>query len=228
MENLPPKILNLPHKKTGVYTEYILWSAMPESERLTLGISDQKTFAAKYKVHESTLSNWKKRGDFDQRVDALVKMWARDRTPTVIMGIYKSAVGGNSQSQRLWLEYFHDHSQKLEVTSTTKVELSPNDLRFIIDGFPEPDRTKFYGYLRDIIDFANALRRARQLDDEPAPEQYDEPEEPLLEQADHDAPNVPEQKGDALAESDPASLRCDMVWQILAHYHEGAARWRQE
>ena len=91
--------------RVDVYTEFILWFAMPPAERAKLGIKNQGQFADYYKVSPNTLSRWKDRMDFETRVDKIQMMWGKEKTADVIQGIYRAAVKGNPMSQLLWLQY---------------------------------------------------------------------------------------------------------------------------
>lgn len=211
--------------RTAVYTEFILWSAMPDAEQQRLGITSQKQFADQHNIAENTLSRWKHRPDFETRVDAILKVWAVGKTPNVVQGIYKAAVKGNPMSQLLWLQYFKGFtSNKDQGSQTVKVEVGPNDVRFIIEGLPEPLRSKHYANLAELIADANAVQSARTADDtswdEPAPEN-------VQDEADQDASHVSESQGNALAAGYKASVRANMVGEAFPHHHQSAA-WRGE
>lgn len=144
--------------RVDVYTEFILWSAMPPSERMRLGIETQEQFVDFYKIGANTPARWKRRPDFEARVTTLRKEWAFGKTSAVIEGIYRSAVKGNPFSQKLWLQYFHDFSEKQMVQHKIMSTVSVDDVRFLVDVLPEPERAKCQGHLREIID-ALALHR---------------------------------------------------------------------
>ena len=147
-------------KRIDIYEEFVLWSAMPPSERMRLGIETQEEFVAFYKIGTNTPTRWKRRPDFELRVTALRREWAFGKTGAVIEGIYRSALKGNPFSQKLWLQYFLGFTERTETTTTNKVEVGVNDVRFIIDGLPEPECTKFHGYIREIVEFANMVKQA--------------------------------------------------------------------
>lgn len=206
-----------------MYTEFILWTAMPHPEKVKLGIETQQQFSEHYGLGINTPTRWKQRKDFEERVDKILKMWAIDKTPDVVHSIYRSAIKGNPMSQLLWLQYFKRFNPKTEVVNTHKVEISVNDIRFIIEGMPESYRPKFYGYIREIIDTGVTLRNSGELAD-------GFPDEPELEDgvrgsADNDAQDLPERESDVLAASHPVSIRCDMEWPTQSRHYQGAARW---
>ena len=79
-----------PVKKESAYEQFILWSAMPPIERMKLGIQTQEEFAEKNFIAASTTTMWRKRPDFQKRVEDLRRHWAFDKTSDVIYGIFSS------------------------------------------------------------------------------------------------------------------------------------------
>lgn len=208
--------------KVAVYEEFILWSALPYEEQVKLGIETQGQFAAFYNVQESTLSNWKDRKDYKPRVRALRDKWAFGKTGKVIDGIYRAAVRGNPHSQRLWMQVFEGFSEKQEVTHVQKVEITPTDIRFIIEGLPENLKIKHYANLRELLDDASMVRSARDAEgsdwtDGPAPTV---PIETYI-----DAQDVSREGTDVVAPRYTSSV-CDyMVGKISPNNYKGAERW---
>ncbi len=230
MQQLQPINANKPlPQKSNLYLEFVLWSAMPTPERIKLGIETQKAFAEFNHVEESTLSRWKARADYQDRVRKILKMWAFDKTPDVVMGIYRAALKGNSDSQRIWLQYFEGWSEKQTVEHVIKVQMAPGDLRFLIEGMPEQFKNKFYGYIREIIDTAVSLRNAGQLLDGYAEDPAIEAD--VLEPANNDAQDLPGRRTDAVARGDQGSVCSDLehytdrTAPAPAHNNKSAARW---
>lgn len=217
--------------KNSLYTEFILWSAMPEGEQIRLGLETQKAFAEFHNVEESTLSRWKNRADYEKRVDAILKMWSVGKTPTVIHGIYRAAVKGNPMSQLLWLQYFKNFSQKSEIEHSQKVEIGENDIRFIIAVLPEPYRSKFYGYIDEIIATTHEIRNAGEIDETNWSER---PAGDLPQETDHDAQTLPDTGANEVPESDSASVRSDMgnntgrrAFASASDYQSASRRWQE-
>ena len=147
--------------KRSIYNEFILWTAMPHPEKVRLGIETQGQFSEQYKINEDTLTNWKKRPDFEQRVDAILKMWSTDKTPDVVHSIYRAAVKGNPMSQLLWLQYFKGFDpKKIEDPNKKKAVLGIGDIRHAIEQLPEQLKEKHYGYLRELAEDLSAVRNA--------------------------------------------------------------------
>ena len=212
--------------KASLYDEFILWFAAPSPYKQKIGLETQKQFADYYGTSERNLSRWKERYDFEPRVRELRRKWGFEKTGAVIEGIYRSAVKGNPLSQKLWLQVFEGFAEKTEVEHTKKVEIGVNDIRFIIEGMPEPTRTKFYGYIREIIDEAVALRNAGELAD--GLREDDGAEAAVPGKADHDAQDASEPKADVLAGRHSASVCRDMVGLLSSGNYQGPARWGKE
>lgn len=210
-----------PYKAT-VYQEFVLWTAMPSIEKRRLGLESQKAFAEYHNISENSLSNWKQRADFEPRVDAILKMWSVGKTPDVVHGIYAAAVKGNPMSQMLWLKYFKGFSEKSEVTVTNKVEVGVNDIRHLIELLPEPLKSKHYANLRELLDDSVAVRDARSVEDG---HWTARPADPISDEADHDAQDVPEPKGYEVAESHPTGVRAIVERQFFSSDYQGTARW---
>ena len=86
-----------------------------ESELLKIGT--QKEFAAKYKIHQDTLTDWKKREDFQEKVDGGMKLWGKSKTPTVLLSLLRNITKkGGSQEVKLWLQFFQGFTEKQEHT----------------------------------------------------------------------------------------------------------------
>ena len=55
-----------PYKQT-VFSRFVDWIALPLEERKKIGVDNQTAFAKKYGVRNATLTDWKKREDFDAK-----------------------------------------------------------------------------------------------------------------------------------------------------------------
>lgn len=202
-----------------------MWTAMPGLERIKLGWDTQKQFCDAHHIVEKTPSNWKKRPEFWKRVESLRAEWAKDKSGDVIYGIYRAAVKGNPLSQKLWLQYFHNFAEKTEHTESKVVEVSVNDIRFVIDQLPEPLRTKHYDNLTELLDDASAFERARGSEDG---SRFERPADEVRDEADNDAQDVSYTEADEVAEGDSKRIRQDLEWKTQPRHHESTAWWRQE
>ncbi len=150
-------------KRIDIYEEYILWSAMPPTERMKLGIETQEQFVEFYKIGINTPTAWKRRPDFEGRVTAMRREWAFGKTSAVIEGIYRAALKGNPHSQKLWLQYFHNFTEKQEISVKPHRAVSINDVMFLIEALPEELRNKHYEWVREFLLHASlAYQKAKE------------------------------------------------------------------
>lgn len=100
------------------YNEFIAWIALPEEFRSP---KNQGEFAQKFGVCQDTLSDWKKIGGFWDEVKAERQRWGKERTPNVILGLYRKAVKeGNAAEAKLWLQYIEGWAEKKDIEAAIK------------------------------------------------------------------------------------------------------------
>lgn len=209
-------------KNLATYDEFILWFALPGHEKIKMGLPTQDAFATYHGLNIKTTTRWKQRQDFLPRVTDLRKQWAQERSSDVIAAIYKSSIKGNPLSQKLWMQMYEGFTEKQEIKHTTQVDFGINDVRFLIQGLPEPLRTQHYANLRQLLDDSTMVRNAGQIEDGNLSDRY---QDAIPGEAHHDAPNLPSPKANRLANRNKAGVCEDLVWPSFAHNYQGAARW---
>lgn len=209
-------------KNPSTYDEFILWFALPGHEKQKMGLEFQDAFAAYHGITPKTLSTWKRRPDFLPSVHELRTSWAKERTSDVIAAIYKSSLKGNDKSQKLWMQLFEGFTEKTEVEKKETVEVGVNDIRFIIEALPEPHKTKFNGYIDEIISVANSIRNARDVDEAVWNER---PTYTVRDEANNDAQEFSDNGTDGMAESNQTSIRRNMVRTPSASDNQSTSRW---
>lgn len=152
-------------KKVDVYREFIIWSALPPSERGKSGIETQEQFSKHYGIGINTPTLWKQRAGFREQVNRLRDGWVFGKTSDVIESVYNSAVGGNAQSQKMWLEHFEAESKEGSKKIPDAPVMHPDDIIFIVQCMPEPYKTKHMNFLFEFLNDAQKLRYSGQLDD---------------------------------------------------------------
>lgn len=103
------------------YEQFITWLALPQSLR------DPKTqthLAQKLGVGPDTLSEWKQRDNFWDKVNKKMKLWAKEKNSDVIGILYDKIIKtGGAPEIRIWLEW----QKEIDNTSNESKELQ--DLR---------------------------------------------------------------------------------------------------
>jgi len=123
--------------KTAEYLEFVKFTATPMALR---DLKTQGDFSARWNVSEPTLSNWKNEPEFWDLVKAQLKKWGKDKTPNVIMGLYRKAVkDGNAQEAKLWLQYFEDWSEKNEEKHSGEIKVTVENGTIYVRSSSEAD-----------------------------------------------------------------------------------------
>ncbi len=125
-----------PHKE-DVFNMFVLWRSLPPVLRQNfpdkektleqmgfantmmeelLGLPRQMDFAKKFKVHETTLSEWNRKIDTEGLVKNTIKIWAKKLTPNVISALYSKAMKhGDANRVKLWMQLFEDWVEETKV-----------------------------------------------------------------------------------------------------------------
>ena len=140
--------------KENIFDMFVHWYAIPPIERRKTGVEDQNDFAKKVKVNKDTLTRWKQRPDFKIRVKEVRQEWGHDKLPDIVHAIYVSAVNGNASSQKLWMNYFSDLTDRLKDNKNEKPTprpLSVNDVLSFISILPEDKKEKYFKSMRELL-----------------------------------------------------------------------------
>lgn len=162
------------------YLQFVRWSAMTSEERVWHGIETQEQFCKIYQVPNTRiLEIWSRRPDFKSRITILREDWAFSKTGEVLGSVYAAASNGDHRSQRLWLEHVHHMTEKYDPSKPKRVEVTPDDVRNMIDAMPEEVRRRNHDRLNSIVsdmtEFEESLKRkerqeaATKTDDHLAP-----------------------------------------------------------
>ena len=93
------------------YDSFVTWIGLPKELRSP---KTQRELAKDFGVGEDTLSEWKQRPAFWEDVAKRRKSWGRERTPDVLMSLYKRIEKtGSAPEIRLWMEIMEDWQAKL-------------------------------------------------------------------------------------------------------------------
>ena len=125
--------------KPDVFEEFVLWMSIFEGVREP---RTQAEFCEKFLVNKNTLSAWKQRDDFWNKVEVEWKKWGREKTINVINKLYtKIMQEGESSNIKLWIQYFLDWTEKQETkVKFEKLEEISVMIRAIIEKkYDEPE-----------------------------------------------------------------------------------------
>ena len=115
--------------KDAEYLAFIDWIATPAFERKP---TTQQFFAKEWKVNEATLSQWKDRKGFWDKVERKMRVKARDKTSTLLGHFYNTMVTSRKpfgKDLELWLNFVQNWSKLIKVSDETETssKLSPED-----------------------------------------------------------------------------------------------------
>lgn len=130
--------------KVQEYLKFIEFMALPASLRKKVfGYITGGKFAKEFNVSIDTLTDWKRRDGFWERVRKIRKEWVKEKVSEVLDALYKKSVAeGNANEVKLFLQYaeeFED-SKTLKFEDNTKVD---EKRKKVIDAW--------YAYLKNII-----------------------------------------------------------------------------
>lgn len=147
-------------RRTGeVYNSFLEWVVLTTEEKQKIGLPTAKAFAEKYKVHESQLSRWKARDDFNQAQAELQKFKCGLMTADVLHGLYNRCVKyGMASDVELWLAYVERWDKKQILEHRQEIKLGSEDFRTLVDFLPVDEQKHFYNTLTDLIAKAETYR----------------------------------------------------------------------
>lgn len=107
----PKKVKRM--KKPEVFEAFCEWAALPSPLKEP---KTQKEFSKLWGVGEDTLSGWKHKQLFWEKIAEKRIAWAKGKTSDVIDGLFKSASrGGNAAEVKLWMQLVEDWSEKQQL-----------------------------------------------------------------------------------------------------------------
>lgn len=96
------------------YTVFVSWTALPSKLRIP---RTQSLLAKKLSVNQDTLTDWKNRAGFWEKVKTERTNWGKERTSDVVDALYKKILSDADAARiKLWFQYVENWSEKaLEV-----------------------------------------------------------------------------------------------------------------
>lgn len=147
--------------KNETYEKFVEFSALPDIEKcLMLEMEPDKQgkynnptlerFAEKFGVSVGTLSNWKKRSDYRERVDGRNDKWGVELTPSIMGALAKRCLRyGRSDDVALWLAYYKNWTPKQIVETVEKFDVE--DIRILVKALPDEKQQKYKQFLKELV-----------------------------------------------------------------------------
>lgn len=112
------------HRKVAEYQEFVQFMALPAFfRRKQYGFDTCKEFSDKFEVSENTLTKWRKRESFHKDIRKITKNWGKDRTPDVILSLYKTCLQyGRATEVMAWMKIVEDWTETTKVQTEDKTD----------------------------------------------------------------------------------------------------------
>ncbi len=146
-------------RKRDIFIRFVEWIALTIKEREKIGVPTQQEFANKYKINTGTLSEWKKRSDFNKLKSEAQIEKLQDSTTDVLEGLKNRCIKyGMAYDVELFLLYVEKWDRKHVLEILGEIKLGDNDIRTIIGLLPENKQKVFYDTLVNLIAEAENTR----------------------------------------------------------------------
>lgn len=131
--------------KREAYFAFLHWSICTIAERKKEKLPrTQGEFAKLWDVGEDTVSQWKKRADFEELREKMFRKKLADEVPEVMADMRKRIKRiGKADEVELWLAYSKGWDRKQVVEIKPPITLDDNDIRNLI-GKLSPERQKHF------------------------------------------------------------------------------------
>jgi len=150
-------------EKRGVYKKadykvFVKFYAMASIVRQEeYGFKTEQDFAKHYELEQDTLTNWKKREEFNNDVDIQLQKWGAGKIPNVLLSLYRTVMrDGKAAEVKLYYQLVKGWKEGMVLEGT--IETNENPLIELLDKLDEPTRNK-------VIQGLKANREARKRGD---------------------------------------------------------------
>ncbi len=132
-----------PYRKE-IFCEFVKWSVLTKEEKRGCGIPSAKVFSAKHGVHESQLSRWAKRQEFNPlRFEQMRKQWF-EFLPDAFAALRKRIQRfGMSRDVELWLAYTEGWNRKNAAQQIPPATFTQDDIRTLLEYLPKNEQLEF-------------------------------------------------------------------------------------
>jgi hypothetical protein len=156
------------HYREADYLEFAKFNSYPKKDREELyGFATAKEFGAKYDVGEVTLSLWKKEDKFWQIVDTHRKRWFKERTPEVLLSLYRTILKkGQASEIALWLKYIEEWTEKMNIPNPIGLNVGTVNINLkmaqAISDLGENERAKMIAALEKAVDDPGKILQSKE------------------------------------------------------------------
>lgn len=150
-------------KNPKIYEAFVKFYAAPDPEKAMMfeipldyksgkfeKIPKEIDFARKYGISDRTLISWKKREDFQMRVDNEQKDWGLDKVSNVMAALYNRCVRyGFANEVELWLAYYKNWNRQ-QVVHHVHEKFDMDDIRALLAPLPKEKQDEYIRTLNKI------------------------------------------------------------------------------
>lgn len=144
------------------YVAFIRWDILTAAEKKRdKEPKSQKEFAAKWDINEDTVSDWRKRADFQKMRSEMFRKKLAAEVPEVMADLRKRIKKyGMGMDVELWLAYSEGWDRKRVLEIKPPVEFGEGDIRLLVAKLP-PEKQKLFR-----VTLAKLLAEAEAANDE--------------------------------------------------------------
>jgi len=137
--------------KKGDYKEFVKFYSLSSPYRIQeYGYKTEQKFAKEYNLCQDTLTDWKKRKEFQNDVDIQLNKWGADKTPNVLAALYNTILAdGKASEVKLWLQYIKSWREGM-IIEQPPTERN-NKLDKLLENADDKTKREFAGLLKRIF-----------------------------------------------------------------------------
>ena len=140
-------------REKSAYADFIHWSILTDDERkANKEPKTQKAFAMKWEIDEDTITNWKKREDYEERRGKEFKSKLALEEPKIMESLVKRIHKyGQAMDVELWYALVKGWDKKKVLEVKNPVMIGEGDIRLLIGRLPKDKQKMFYDTLTTLM-----------------------------------------------------------------------------